>query len=65
MGPLPCGFLSVNATVLHDLRFVESAVVELWVLRANCKVVHGFSIAQGTGAPNSLTVQGSTVYTEI
>ena len=52
----------IQSTVLHDQRSVESAHVEMWFWRANCEVIHTFSIAQRVGIPNTDIVRGSTVY---
>ena len=49
-----------TCTVLYDLRLVESLYVELQEWRANCKVIHRFSM-EGWYWPLYPNVQGSTV----
>ena len=51
-------FVTVTTTVLHHLWLVESTNVELWIWRANCKVICGFLTAERVGTPNSRVVQG-------
>lgn len=57
---LHVGFL-LNTTVLYDLLLVESADVEPWIWRADCKVTHGFLTVWGVCPPHTCIIQGSAV----
>ena len=61
---------SINATVLHDLVLVESAVRNhgyggTAYTEGRLQIIHGFSAVQRVGAPNPCVVQGSTVIATI
>ena len=53
-------FFSVNTTTVQGLLLVEFADAESRILKANCKIIIGFSIALG-GILHFGIVQGSTV----
>ena len=50
-----------NKYVLHSPRLVESVDVELWIQRADCKVILRFLIVWRVGAPNPHAVQRLTI----
>jgi len=65
-------FSTVNTTILHDLWLIKSMDMELPIWRNHqyrrtlnrkgwLKVKLGFATERRVGAPNSHTVQGSTV----
>lgn len=43
---------------LHDSQLVESAKVEPWMWRANCKVTCGFLTVWGLGTPAPASFKG-------
>ena len=49
------------STALHYLGLVEFVPVELWLQRANCKVICRFLTTQGSVPLTTHTVKGSTV----
>lgn len=51
----------VKNVVLHNPWLIESANLEPWILRTDCKVIHRFFTAWRVGVPHPHIVQGSTV----
>lgn len=45
-------FQLICTTKLHNPWLIESINAEQWIQRADYKVTHGFSTAQGVGSPN-------------
>lgn len=50
----------IHTVILHTLPLVEWRGMEPWILAGDCKVMQGFSTAQGVCFPNPCIVQGST-----
>ena len=48
----------VNTTVLHSPWLVESAEVELWIQRANLKLIFEFSTTQMLASSTSVLLRG-------
>ena len=51
-------FFSIHTIVLHDPRLAESLDAKLWIWRADCKVMCGFSTAQESAPPTAALFQG-------
>lgn len=59
--PLTLRFFSINTTTkLLDLQLIQSADAELDILRADYKVLCGFSIVWMVSTPDPLVVEGLT-----
>lgn len=60
------GFELHGSTRLFSINILQYYTTHGWLKpqkwRANCEVIHTFSIAQRVGVPNTDIVQGSTVY---
>ena len=56
--------VSTNMWIFFKSKYltVESTDAELWIRRAYCKFILGFSTTERTVVPNPSIVQGSTVY---
>lgn len=60
MGPLICGFFSLNNYVEYNAisSWLNPQMAELWIQSADCKFIHRFLIAQRVSVPNPHIVQG-------